>query len=221
MDENRNYSIITNFGCHYTCPYCIVKNNNLGIPETNTAQTAKTVLKLHREGKIDFLSYSGGGDPCYMIDDERIYLFKWIQNLLTGKEIEMHTSYVRSRLNRETDLFFNRIVYHCLAKEQIRKIKQINNEIIRVVFVVQEHFTEDYIRDIVAEVRANPLVTELSFRQRVNENYETTYTLHEYLQAGHKGDWYYIEQDDYNNYIVNDKVYTSYSDFRQDEGGVI
>ncbi len=22
-------SVITNFGCHYKCPYCIVKENNL------------------------------------------------------------------------------------------------------------------------------------------------------------------------------------------------
>lgn len=22
---NRNYSVITNFGCHYQCPYCITK----------------------------------------------------------------------------------------------------------------------------------------------------------------------------------------------------
>ena len=27
-------SIITNFGCHYTCPYCIVKHNNIDVPVT-------------------------------------------------------------------------------------------------------------------------------------------------------------------------------------------
>lgn len=26
--NDKYISIITNFGCHYTCPYCIVKNNN-------------------------------------------------------------------------------------------------------------------------------------------------------------------------------------------------
>lgn len=30
-------SIITNFGCHYKCPYCIVKENNLHIPRTTLA----------------------------------------------------------------------------------------------------------------------------------------------------------------------------------------
>lgn len=32
--NDKYISIITNFGCHYTCPYCIVKNNNLNIPKT-------------------------------------------------------------------------------------------------------------------------------------------------------------------------------------------
>lgn len=32
--NDKYISIITNFGCHYTCPYCIVKNNNLDIPRT-------------------------------------------------------------------------------------------------------------------------------------------------------------------------------------------
>lgn len=30
-------SVITNFGCHYKCPYCIVKENNLHIPKTTLA----------------------------------------------------------------------------------------------------------------------------------------------------------------------------------------
>lgn len=33
----RYMSIITNFGCHYKCPYCIVKENNLHIPRTTLA----------------------------------------------------------------------------------------------------------------------------------------------------------------------------------------
>lgn len=25
--NDKYLSVITNFGCHYSCPYCIVKNN--------------------------------------------------------------------------------------------------------------------------------------------------------------------------------------------------
>lgn len=31
---DKYMSVITNFGCHYSCPYCIVKNNNLQIPKS-------------------------------------------------------------------------------------------------------------------------------------------------------------------------------------------
>ena len=27
-------SIITNFGCHFTCPYCVVKNNHINVSPT-------------------------------------------------------------------------------------------------------------------------------------------------------------------------------------------
>ena len=32
--NDKYLSVITNFGCHYSCPYCIVKNNHLNIPKT-------------------------------------------------------------------------------------------------------------------------------------------------------------------------------------------
>ena len=35
--QEKYLSIITNFGCHYTCPYCIVRENGLSIPKTTLA----------------------------------------------------------------------------------------------------------------------------------------------------------------------------------------
>ena len=32
--NDKYLSVITNFGCHYSCAYCIVKNNHLNIPKT-------------------------------------------------------------------------------------------------------------------------------------------------------------------------------------------
>ena len=31
---DKYLSIITNFGCHYKCPYCIVRNNGIKVPTT-------------------------------------------------------------------------------------------------------------------------------------------------------------------------------------------
>lgn len=34
-NPGKYVSIITNFGCHYTCPECIVRNNGLKMSETD------------------------------------------------------------------------------------------------------------------------------------------------------------------------------------------
>ncbi len=54
MNRN-NYSIITNFGCHWRCKYCITKQVN--IPLTNISQVINTAKNLKN---INFLSISGG-----------------------------------------------------------------------------------------------------------------------------------------------------------------
>ena len=59
---NRYLSIITNFGCHYTCPYCIVKENNLHIPRTTIEGLAKLKDAII-EHNCNWVSISGGGDP--------------------------------------------------------------------------------------------------------------------------------------------------------------
>lgn len=42
MSDNRNYSVITNFGCHWQCPYCIVRNTGIQIAETRMGATYDT-----------------------------------------------------------------------------------------------------------------------------------------------------------------------------------
>ncbi|EAV9834824.1 hypothetical protein FFB69_08085 [Listeria monocytogenes] len=210
-----NYSILTNFGCHWTCPYCVVKNNNIGIAETNIQAVNKTIDKLVDEAKLDFLSLSGGGDPLFHVDEERL---NWYQSLAdkahsVKAEFELHTSYKFSLLNKKT-VNFDRIVYHCQRKEHVKQIKRVDTEIVRAVFVVQGFMDEDYIRDIVKLVEESDVVTELSFRQCIDDNYQTTYHLHDFLKQGHQKGWWYIEQDDYNNYIVNDKISHCYEDFK-------
>ena len=57
-------SIITNLGCHYTCPYCIVKNNNLKIPKTTLAGLDCLDKAIENNG-CNCISFSGGGDPLF------------------------------------------------------------------------------------------------------------------------------------------------------------
>ena len=65
---------------------------------------------------------------------------------------------------------------------------------------------------IAGYVAGSKEIDELSFRQRVDENYKETYHLHDLLTEYHKKLWWYITQCDYNIYFHNGKVYTKYTD---------
>lgn len=219
MTENHSYSIITNFGCHWQCPYCIVKNTGIQIPETRLGATYDTVMDLADSGNMRFLSFSGGGDPLWGLDLRHADWYTAITRYLTEKgiETEMHTSMpvMADRLYALSPIVcFSRIVYHLRSLEMIRRLHPHDGEKIRVVFVVTPDFTQEIINRIVAEVKANPCVTELSFRQMVKPDYSIDHTCEEYLRKGHQKDWWYIEQNDYNHYIVNNRVSDRYEDFR-------
>lgn len=67
---NKYLSIITNFGCHYTCPYCIVKENNLKIPKTTIKGLHKLLPDINKYC-CDIISVSGGGDPLHNYEENK------------------------------------------------------------------------------------------------------------------------------------------------------
>lgn len=75
---------------------------------------------------------------------------------------------------------------------------------------MNEDFTEDLINRIAVFCANSDNIDELSFRQMVDDHYQKTYYCYDYLKAGHKKLWWYIEQNDYNLYYYQNKVYTEY-----------
>ena len=45
-NPGKYVSIITNFGCHYTCPECIVRNNGLKMSKTDNFSTQEPLNKV-------------------------------------------------------------------------------------------------------------------------------------------------------------------------------
>lgn len=180
-------SVITNFGCHYKCPYCIVKENNLHIPKTTVAGL-DNLRKSLKENGCNIISLSGGGDPLHEYDKHIEWYRKFfgiIQNhrvFFDDRErpipVEMHTSYMTD----ETSFPFYdcyRVVYHANTLEQLSHIRRTGNEL-------------------------------------VDDNYEEKHHLEEYLRMGHKKLWWYIEQNDYNLYYAENQVSTRYRDFEKE-----
>lgn len=209
-------SLITNFGCHYTCPYCIVKNTGISIPQT-TLESLTNLKKSIITHQANALSISGGGDPLHNYPHTRpIYeeIFKIASEL--NLYLELHTSYLS--LNYFFDYHkFNRIVYHLRSYSQLKHIKRYGTETVRVVFVVTESFSPSLIDQIAQFVSESTEIDELSFRQMVDEDYNTTDYCYEYLKSGHQKSWWYIEQGDYNLYYCDNRVSFKYSDFLQSQ----
>lgn len=212
MNE-RYLSIITNFGCHYKCPYCIVKTNGIQVPAT-TVEGLSGLKQAIIENDINIVSVSGGGDPLFEFPKH----YDWWDKLHTilsemNIPLEIHTSYISASLAPYTGY---RMVYHLNDKKQLSEVYRKNYEIVRVVFVVTDDMTEDDISAIADFVKHSDEIDELSFRQMVKPNYELSYHLHDFLKAGHQKDWWYIEQCDFNKYYAENHVYQRYSDFAEE-----
>ena len=210
---DKYLSIITNFGCHYTCPYCIVKHNNIDVPVT-TIEGLNNLRQTIIGNSINIVSVSGGGDPLHNLGIHLDWYNK-LFDILDGLNIplEIHTSYLHT--------FFptykcKRMVYHLRDKTQLTEVPRLGSEIVRVVFVVTDDMTMDDVKDIAAFVKESKNIDELSFRQMVLDDYKVSNHLHDELLAGHKKDWWYIQQSGYNLYYVENQIYTRYSDFRKE-----
>lgn len=204
--NDKYISIITNFGCHYTCPYCIVRNNNLNVPKSTIEGLDSLRLEIARN-QCNWISLSGGGDPLWNYSEHKDWYDEFFE-ITNGLNRELHTSL--PNVSEVPYSIFDRVVYHLHGLEQLYSIKRQNCAIVRVVFVVNEDFTEDLINRIAVFCANSDNIDELSFRQMVDDHYQKTYYCYDYLKAGHKKLWWYIEQNDYNLYYCQNKVYTEY-----------
>lgn len=161
---DKYLSIITNFGCHYTCPYCIVKENGLQIPKT-TLEGLDNLDTVIKEGAYNAVSVSGGGDPLHNLNNT--YNTMWYGKLFEILEdnklkLEMHTSYIDSIFPYNK---CSRVVYHLRHTNQLKEIKRSGNEIVRIVFVVDSNLSKEAIEWITGFVHGSENIDELSFRQ--------------------------------------------------------
>lgn len=204
---DKYISVITNFGCHYTCPYCIVRNNNLHIPKS-TVEGLDNLEKEIRRNNCNWISLSGGGDPLWNFK----YNLEWYAKFyMIALRTHMHTEVHTSITSIPKEISFDRVVYHLHDLKQLQFIKRKHDEeIVRVVFVVTKNFTEDLINRIAVYCHNSDEIDELSFRQMVDDHYQETDYCKDYLKAGHQKLWWYIEQNDYNLYYCENKVYTEY-----------
>ena len=216
---DKYLSIVTNFGCHYSCPECIVRNNKLKMTPTeeySSYMQLEHVLK-NECNDCNWVSVSGGGDPLYHWWEHQAWwtgFFSVCKEL--GRKIELHTSYYDFDHDDGILMFpferFDRVVYHLHCAEELYRICRRGKEIVRAVFVVDDSMDEYEVSKISVIVQESDDIDELTFRQYVDENYKETYHLHDLLLAGHKKAWWYVTQCDYNTYYHNGRLFKKYTD---------
>ena len=129
--------------------------------------------------------------------------------------MELHTSYLDKPFIAY--VMFDRVVYHLRDVNQIPVVRRmVEDQKVRVVFVVTEGFTPQIIDMIVQIVSENENIDELSFRHMVDNRYQVMHYCEEYLKDGHKKGWYYIERDDYNLYYCDNVISTRFKNFKKE-----
>ena len=211
-------SVITNFGCHFQCSYCITKKAELQIPKSTT-EGLNNLPQAIEDYDPEIISISGSGDPMFEYDQHYDWWSKF-HAFTADMNLALHTSYAKLPQNFITDRYkmmkegyepYIRIVYHLHSYLAINHLTRYMDEKVRVVFVVDPTFTEEKIDTIANMVANSNIVDELSFRQMVDKNYNKTYFCYPYLKEGHEaGAWNYIEQGDYNTYYCENKIYKEF-----------
>lgn len=222
--QSSSYSIITNFGCDRNCPYCISKIGKHGIPYTSLSETLDSLISIAKTGEMTSLSVSGGGDPLFSITTEaaRVYWYWFITSFckLHNIKSKIHTSYFTNLSQTQKDIIskFDLISYHLFDVRDVRCVEKIKKECVRVVFVVTPDFTKQKIDEIKEAVSDNGNIDQLTFRQYVSNDYVPVRVCEDYLEQGYyQNYWKYVRQGDYNNYIINNKLYFRFQDILSDE----
>lgn len=116
---DKYLSVITNFGCHGRCPYCIVRENGIKVPKSTVDGLDKLEDAITLTG-ANIVSISGGGDPLYRYSDNPLvpmYLGMVMGICIkAGIPMEMHTSYTESEFPYH---FCKRVVYHLQSVEDL------------------------------------------------------------------------------------------------------
>lgn len=118
---DKYLSVITNFGCHGRCPYCIVWENGIKVPKSTVDGLDKLEDAITLTG-ANIVSISGGGDPLYRYSDNPLvpmYLGMVMGICIkAGIPMEMHTSYTESEFPYH---FCKRVVYHLQSVEGVKR----------------------------------------------------------------------------------------------------
>jgi hypothetical protein len=195
-----NISIITNFGCHANCWYCIWKTHPLKDVklETDWEKLRAFLVKYQDRGKV---SVSGGGDCLYHYDQHVgwwIRLFEETKDLNMLVDVHTREKFTHQRFWKK----INRCVFSSDRLEDDREyLEYLANLVkIRITHLVTKDTTYKMIEDY------------LRFQQKIN----CQFTIKELVGYDDGGRYkeirkkypeiFHLDEGDYNIYYMPDNV---------------
>lgn len=217
----KGLSIITNFGCKSDCHYCIWKsstNHNLYKYYNINGQLNALTNFLLEHPELDKFSLSGGGDPLNVTLDSLAFYdrlnaicFKY------DKKYDIHTSYSVKDIQKFLQLtssrpFLRKIVYHASScripfPNMLKQFKELERFFsLRFVYVITDSLSLEYL------IKAEDIIqnyfngAQLSYREYVGTQFTPTEEIKEFCKnvTNRMENSRFIEQNDYNYYIMPD-----------------
>ncbi len=206
--SSKGFSVITDFGCAFSCPYCVWKNHPSNRRHSYPTDWDRLETLIAEIGR-DKISVSGGGDPLYRLRDHADWW--WTLMAICGglnKQIQVHTH--NHKIPWGWARSFDKIVLHVdagepLPQSDIRMLARWTE--LRLVAVLEpgiEAYDLQLLDDLAREVEA-----EVTFRELVGEGgRETKFRLQAMLSEieARNPRARLVHQDDYNIYYMPDNT---------------
>lgn len=171
-ENNKGFTIITNFGCDNHCKYCITKSH----PILKNAVTDKEKIdweyleKCISESDAPTINLSGGGDPFFDWENNMDFYNRVYELAINyGKQMDIHTRILPEDLKliakfRKIALSIenNDVKAIIRLKKMLPDIEKTTK--IRVINVLGEHMTKENCLQYIEQMQ-NIGVKQITFRQ--------------------------------------------------------
>lgn len=171
-EQNRGFTVITNFGCDCNCKYCITKHHPI-LQNTVTDKSKidwKYLEKCISESDAPTVNLSGGGDPFYDWQDN-IDFYNHVYELSTkyGKKLDIHTRILPADIDLIKKFRKIALSVESYDTKAIERLQTMLPEIekttkLRVINVLNERMTTEDCLDYIKKMH-DIGVEQITFRQ--------------------------------------------------------
>ena len=205
-------TVISEFECHYGCPYCYSYNHS---NRTSTVDSLNSLNKYVNAFNIDTLILSGSGDPLYRCNKHIDYFDKFLEiGKYNNVKLHIETSFVPHMLTTYGHGLlsqFDNIEYHLHNYSQLKEIKHIKNVNQVVSFLITPNTTPELLESIIWFVRKSDCIDFVLFKQMVGPKFTPLHICEYYTDALNTDCSEFVTFKDEGLYYMENMIYSKLS----------